>query len=137
MYDQSRKVLLGAYLHDFLRDPDLWPRELADWYAAQESLMSAIARSRGLTIELLLEYMSQQTGLNLREPYYKSLLGNWSRWHKEPGRGGDNAALMLALADCEIVYLDGLVFNSVRDLILWLQGKDFSEQADTQRLYSS
>ena len=89
--------------------------------------MSAIAQSRGLTVELLLKYMSQETGLNLQQPYYKSLLGNWTRWHQEPGRGGDNAALILALADCEIVYLDGFVFSSAKDLVLWLQGEEIPE----------
>ncbi len=127
MYDQSRKELLGAYLHEFLRKPDFWPESLAEWYETEKVGMSAIAQSRGLTVELLLKYMSQETGLNLQQPYYKSLLGNWTRWHQEPGRGGDNAALILALADCEIVYLDGFVFSSAKDLVLWLQGEEIPE----------
>ncbi|MEM8610376.1 MAG: hypothetical protein AAGF93_00045 [Cyanobacteria bacterium P01_H01_bin.105] len=127
MYDQRRKEILGAYLHEFLRDEDLWPESLVKWYKREERHMSAVSRSRGLTVELLLKYMSEHTGLNLMQPYYKSLLGNWTRWHQEPGRGGDNAALILALADCEIVYLDGIVFNRVKDLILWLQGEELSE----------
>ncbi|MEO1256934.1 MAG: hypothetical protein AAFY41_18900, partial [Bacteroidota bacterium] len=86
-----------------------------------------MARSRGMTIELLLQYMSEKTGMDFDKPYYKSLLGNWSRWATEPGRGGDNTALMLALAECEIVYIDDYLFSSLRDLVLWLQGHDFPE----------
>ncbi|MFG6101231.1 hypothetical protein U2F10_03190 [Leptothoe sp. EHU-05/26/07-4] len=124
MYDRKRKKILGEYLHDFLRNAELWPEDLADWYAEQEENMSPMQRSRGLTIELLLEYMSLQTGLDLNKPSYKNLLGNWSRWHKEPGRGGDNTALMLALATCRIVYIDDYIFTSLEDLLRWLLAED-------------
>ena len=126
-YDQSRKEILGAYLRAFFENSELWPEELVKWFEEVSKDLSPAARARGLTIELLLEYMSIKTGIDLNKSYYKSLLGNWSRWATEPGRGGDNAALMLALAECEIVFIDDYLFSSLRDLILWLQGEDILE----------
>lgn len=127
IYDQSRKEIFGEYLQTFFSNPNLWPEDLVVWFREAESSLSPMARSRGMTIELLLQYMSEKTGMDFDKPYYKSLLGNWSRWATEPGRGGDNTALMLALAECEIVYIDDYLFSSLRDLVLWLQGHDFPE----------
>ena len=124
MYNRRRKEILGEYLSSFRKNPELWPEDLIKWYGEREKAMSPMQRSRGLTIELLLEYMSLRTGLELNKTSYKNLLGNWSRWHKEPGRGGDNTALMLALATCRIVAIDDYVFTSLEDLLRWLLAED-------------
>ena len=129
VYDQNRKGIFGEYLKTFFVDSDLWPEELVQWFDDMQSNLTPMAKSRGLTVELLLQYLSEKTGMDfITKPYYKSLLGNWSRWATEPGRGGDNTALMLALAECEIVYIDDYLFSELRDLVLWLQGYDLPQQ---------
>ena len=121
MYDRQRKKLLGQYLHDFLRNSELWPQGLVEW--CDRFSIRRVGHG-GISIEILLKYMSDKTGIDLQESYYVGLLGNWSRWYSTPERGGDNAALILALADCEIVFLNGFVFTCPKDLVNWLLGKD-------------
>ena len=129
VYDQSRKEIFGEYLQTFFVSPSLWPEDLVQWFDGIQHRLTPMARSRGMTVEILLQYLSEKTGMDFNKAYYKSLLGNWSRWATEPGRGGDNTALMLALAECEIVYIDDYLFSSLRDLVLWLQGHDFPKHS--------
>jgi hypothetical protein len=102
VYPTDRKKDFGAYLKNFYTDRRKWPDDLNKWY----DKLAPDQVNRGLTVELLLEWMAEHTGMK-RKDTFVSLLGNWGRWGTNPGRGGDSFPLMVAIADCGLLILDG------------------------------
>lgn len=121
MYIRSRKKRFGTYLHQFLQDPDLWPDRLLEWLGRDGD---GSDYPDVLTILDLIDFLAYVSGIPLRQDYYVRLLGNWSRWGHNPDRGGDSAALIIALSMGEVVYLEGIVYNRPQDLVNWLLGTD-------------
>jgi hypothetical protein len=119
MYSVARKRQFGRFLHDFLRNPDMWTEDLHQWCEREDAPRQSHG---GISIDTLLLHLSDRSNIDLGDPYYANLLGNWTRWHSHPHKGGDNAALIVALAQCQIFYWEEEVFSSPSDLVNWLLG---------------
>ena len=108
VYPESRKKKFGEYLYNFLFDKSLWPESLVVWYEEKVKGLKPHQRAKGLTAALFLEWLAQESKISAindprYEEYFSRQIGNWSRWYSTPSRGGDNAALIIALAVTGVV----------------------------------
>ena len=60
-YDSGRKRSLGEYLSRFYEDRSLWPAGLEAWYEQRRKTLTNYQKGKGLSVALLLEWMSEQT----------------------------------------------------------------------------
>ena len=109
-----------------------WPDSLTAYYKT----LPIKARNRGLTVSMLLDWMSQESGiseLGEQSPSHKSmvtLMGRYVRWGYNPdGPGGEDVLLLSAIAHCGIIQdAKGRPINSVVELTRLLRGS--SDTAD-------
>ncbi|EKU96664.1 hypothetical protein Lepto7375DRAFT_0614 [Leptolyngbya sp. PCC 7375] len=121
VYPQDPRQRLGGAIDRFILDRSLWPKSLQRYFDELDQK----DRSRGLTIEYLLKWMSEQTGIvDLDSPHYARLLGHYRRWGRGVERGGDSFVLLTALAQCGIVCKgDGTPIKDPAELIAFLYGR--------------
>jgi len=98
---QDTKRVFGQWLELHHSRRELWPQKLDDWY---ESRGGDAANGKGLTDEMLLEWMAEETGWpELKEDYFLRLYRRQKQWSRGKKEGRDNLLLAVAIAKVKLL----------------------------------
>ena len=98
---QDTKQVFGQWLELHHSRRELWPQKLDDWY---ESRGGDAANGKGLTDEMMLEWMAEETGWNeLTEDYFLRLYRRQKQWSRGKKEGRDNLLLAVAIAKVRLL----------------------------------
>ena len=98
---QDTKQVFGQWLELHHSRRELWPKTLNDWYEARGG---DAANGKGLTDEMMLEWMAEKTGWNeLTEDYFLRLYRRHKQWSRGKKEGRDNLLLAVAIAKVELL----------------------------------
>lgn len=108
---QDTKQVFGQWLELHHSRRELWPQKLNDWY---ESRGGDAINGKGLTDEMMLEWMAEETGWNeLKEDYFLRLYRRQKQWSRGKKEGRENLLLAVAIAKVELLTV-GSAANSKR-----------------------
>jgi len=112
---QDTKRVFGQWLELHHSRRELWPQKLDDWY---ESRGGDAANGKGLTDEMLLEWMAEETGWpELKEDYFLRLYRRQKQWSRGKKEGRDNLLLAVAIAKVKLLTVgSGNERNRVDDI---------------------
>jgi hypothetical protein len=98
---QDTKRVFGQWLELHHSRRELWPKKLDDWY---ESRGGDAANGKGLTDEMLLEWMAEETGWpELKEDYFLRLYRRQKQWSRGKKEGRENLLLAVAIAKVKLL----------------------------------
>ena len=93
--------MFGQWLELHHSRRELWPKKLDDWYEARGG---DAANGKGLTDEMMLEWMAEETGwTELTEDYFLRLYRRHKQWSRGKKEGRDNLLLAVAIAKVELL----------------------------------
>ena len=126
MYSKESKQKLGAAIDDFIQNRAKWPESLVTYYNDLVESLSPARRSRGLTYDMLLDWMAIELGVpELADESYKqtlvTLIGRIRNWKYQPtGSGSDNFLLFSSLAEAGVIWDDDYQITQVNELVAFL-----------------
>lgn len=101
---QDTKQVFGQWLELHHSRRELWPEKLDDWYEARGG---DAANGKGLTDEMMLEWMAEETGWSeLTEDYFLRLYRRQKQWSRGKKEGRDNLLLAVAIAKVELLTIE-------------------------------